>query len=75
MKFLDKTRLLRFYNKLKSVFGSKKVLDVSMLYRNRYLLNIDYVSEIAFDTTWIVTDTDARVGYARVDITHIKSEE
>jgi hypothetical protein len=70
MKFLNTVRLIHFLNKLKSIFGSKKVLDVNMKYRMRYLLNVDY-ADIAFDTKWLVSDTRARVGYARVDKTRI----
>ena len=42
-----------------------------MKYREKYLLDIDYKSELEFDKNWIVSDKRARVGYAIVDETRI----
>ena len=58
--------------KFKEIFGSKKVLETQRLYRQTYLLNIDYDDKLAFDTEWIIGDgAGAYVGDAIVGATYI----
>ena len=72
MKFLDKKNLITICKKFKEIFGSKKVLETQRLYRQTYLLNIDYDDKLAFDTEWIIGDgAGAYVGDAIVGSTYI----
>ena len=59
MQFLDKKGLSTFLAQLKNIFGYKSILDETMKIRQRYLLQIEYEKELAFDTTWIVPSNNS----------------
>lgn len=46
---------------------TSEVLNDSMENRRKYLLEIDYEKELAFDTSFIVGDTNSHIDYAVVD--------
>lgn len=56
MNFLDKKGLGIFLTQLKNIFGYKSILDEASNIRQQYLLDIDYNSTLAFDTTSTVKD-------------------
>ena len=56
MNFLDKHGLGTFLAQLKNIFGYKSALDKTTNIRQQYLLEIDYDSILAFDTTSIAKD-------------------
>lgn len=55
MTFLDKTGLRVLLIQIKSIFGPKSVLDSCAETRQKYLLEIDYEKEFAFDIKEIIT--------------------
>jgi hypothetical protein len=81
MKFLDKQGLKTFLTQLKNIFGvpdktgkkraSLKVLNGIEATRKKYLLEIDYEKELAFDVTWIVSDSSPYIGSATVGSTYV----
>jgi histidinol phosphatase-like PHP family hydrolase len=81
MKFLDKQGLKTFLTQLKNIFGvpdktgkkraSLKVLNGIEATRKKYLLEIDYEKELAFNTDWIVGDNAPYVGSAVVGQTYV----
>lgn len=76
MQFLDKHGLGTFLAQLKNIFGykltlDKNTIDENMDIRRQYLLEIDYESILAFDTTWIVGDNAPYVGNAIVGQTYV----
>lgn len=50
---------------------TSKVLNDSMENRRKYLLEIDYEKELAFDTAWIIGDNAPYVGSAVVGQTYV----
>ncbi len=54
-QFLDTTGLATFYTQLKGLFATKNAVSEVKTNTDDYVLNIDY-SQIAFDTTEIVTE-------------------
>jgi hypothetical protein len=72
MSYLNYSTLKQLYKKFKVVFGSKEVLETHRLYRQTYLLNVDYDDKLSFDTKWIVGDgAAAYVGVATVGVTYL----
>lgn len=74
MKFLDKIGLTTFINLIKSkkLFGSKIKLDNSVEERRKYLLEIDYDTELKFNTSALVSITNSPyVGSAQVGQTYV----
>lgn len=71
MIFLDIKGLGTFLAQLKNIFGYKSNLDNSMDIRRQYLLEIDYETELKFDTSWIVGDNAPYVGSAIVGQTYV----
>jgi hypothetical protein len=69
--FLDRNGLEALLNKLKEKFGLKATLDKCAEARRKYLLEIDYAKELAFDTDWIVGDNAPYVGSAIVGQTYV----
>jgi hypothetical protein len=77
-QFLDKTGLETLLKKFKNIFGLKFTLDTSIENlntsienRRKYLLEIDYEKELAFNTDWIVGDNAPYVGSAVVGQTYV----
>jgi hypothetical protein len=77
-QFLDKPGLETLLKKCKNIFGLKSTLDTSIENlntsienRRKYLLEIDYEKELAFNTDWIVGDNAPYVGSAVVGQTYV----
>lgn len=72
MNFLDKTGLGTLLNLLENIFGhSKKALEEQEATRQKYLLEIDYDKELAFNTDFLVGDNSPYVGSAVVGQTYV----
>ena len=71
-RFLDLQGLQTFLTQLKNILGYKAKLDNSMVLRTQYLLEVDYDSDLAFNTTFIVGESAAPyVGQAVVGSTYV----
>lgn len=66
--FLDNQGLAHFFGQLKKLFGSKAILKNAAEDRRKYLLNIDYEKELAFDIPAVAAPY---VGSAKVGETYI----
>ena len=70
--YLNEQGLQVLINLLAAQVGHKSILDKNIELRNKYVLNIDYDTDIKFNTDQIVGDAAAPyVGTAIVDSTYI----
>ena len=60
-QFLDKTGLATFLTQLKGLFATPEAVAKVEEDTNTYILNIDYDSTLAFDTTEIITESEEAV--------------
>lgn len=71
-RLLDKIGLLKLLKLLNPKFGMKKTLDENTEIRNKYLLEIDYNTDLQFDTTALVGKAAAPyVGTAQVGQSYV----
>lgn len=57
-QFLDKTGLSTFLTQLKELFATPEAVAKVEADTDAYILNIDYDSTLAFDTTEIITESE-----------------
>ena len=58
-QFLDKAGLTTFLAQLKGIFATPAEVTAVTDATDTYILNIDYESTLAFDTTEIISEEDA----------------
>ena len=58
--FLDQIGLTTFFAQLKSISSTSSEVAAVEADTDTYVLNIDYDSTLAFDTTEIITEEDAQ---------------
>lgn len=58
-QFLDSAGLSTLFSQLKGLFATKEAVTEVKADTDTYVLNIDYESTLAFDTTEIITEEDA----------------
>lgn len=74
MKFLNKNGLntfLRLFDTKLKVSKRKEALAESERLRKQFLEEIDYDKDLAFDVTWIVSNSSPYVGSATVGSTFV----
>lgn len=72
-QLLNQERLELLLSLLAAQVGRKSVLDKNIELRNKYVLNIDYDTDIKFNTNLIIgEETPPYVGTALVGFTYVK---